>query len=181
MSNLIYIDKLGTDAGAFAAKVLSIAQLLKVDPQWLMQVMYRESGLNPKAVNQYSGATGLIQFMPSTAEGLGTTTTALRNMSAVQQLDYVYKYFKGYTGKMHSYYDVYAVVFFPALIGKPDTWVLQTAHTSAATIARQNPDVDVNKDGVITVADFKAYVKNTVNKNNWDIVFADVKKKPTSS
>jgi hypothetical protein len=30
--------------------------------------MYAESGLDPKAINKYSNATGLIQFVPKTAE-----------------------------------------------------------------------------------------------------------------
>ncbi len=35
--------------------------------------MMAESGLNPKVVNRTTGATGLIQFIPKTALGLGTT------------------------------------------------------------------------------------------------------------
>lgn len=46
-----------------------------------------------------SGATGLIQFMPATAQGMGTTTAALAAMSAVQQLDYVQRYFKPYAAR----------------------------------------------------------------------------------
>lgn len=44
-------------------------------------------------VNRASGATGLIQFMPSTAKQLGTTTDKLAAMTEVDQLDYVAKYF----------------------------------------------------------------------------------------
>lgn len=43
-----------------------------------------------------SGAIGLIQFMPSTAKGLGTSTSALKQMTAVDQLAYVEKYFAPY-------------------------------------------------------------------------------------
>ena len=64
---------------------------LQIRPNWLMFVMYFESRLNHRAVNRISGATGLIQFMPSTARGLGTTTDALFNMSNVDQLYYVKK------------------------------------------------------------------------------------------
>jgi soluble lytic murein transglycosylase-like protein len=34
-------------------------------------VISRESGGNPRAVNPYSGAGGLFQFLPSTWAGLG--------------------------------------------------------------------------------------------------------------
>lgn len=172
--SLIYINHVSDNQAAFAAKVTDIAKKLAIDPNWLMQVMYSESGLKPDAVNHYSGATGLIQFVSSTAAGLGTSLYALRTMSALQQLDYVYKYFVSYAGKMKSYYDVYAVVFFPAVIGKPDNWVLQTNSKSAALIAQQNPAINKNKDGVITVAEFKDYVKRTVSQTNWDIVFSSI-------
>ena len=39
-----------------------------------------------------SGATGLIQFMPNTAEGLGTSTGELAGMSRARQMHYVEKY-----------------------------------------------------------------------------------------
>ena len=57
-------------------------------------VMSHESGVNPAAVNPGpSHATGLIQFLESTAETLGTTQSALRSMSAVEQLQYVERFF----------------------------------------------------------------------------------------
>ena len=49
--------------------------------------------LIPAVLFALFGATGLIQFLPSTARGLGTTTDALAGMSSVEQLNYVEKYF----------------------------------------------------------------------------------------
>ena len=172
MSTLLYIDKIpASQQAAFTAKVKTIAAKLLVDPNWLMQVMKAESGVNPQAVNATGCATGLIQFMPKTATNLGTTTAALYKMNAVEQLDWVYKYFSPWTGKLKSYYDVYAVTFFPLIVGKPDTWVVESKDLSAALIARQNKIIDINKNGQITVGEFKQYVKNTVVKSNWEIVF----------
>lgn len=169
---LLYISNIAvSQQSAFTNKVNEIAGKLKVNPNWLMQVMYSESRINPQAVNPYSNATGLIQFMPSTATALGTSVLALKNMTAIQQLDFVYKYFLPYTGKMSSYYDVYAATFFPAMIGKPDSWVLQTSSLSAALIAKQNPAININKDGQITVGEFKEYVKRTVPTSNWSAIF----------
>lgn len=154
----------------FSKKVSEVANRLQIDPNWLMQVMYSESRLKPSAVNPYNGASGLIQFIRSTATALGTSLDAIRQMSALDQLDYVYKYYLPYKGKMKSYYDVYAVTFFPAMIGKPDTWVLQTSKLPASLIAKQNPVIDINKDGKITIAEFKQYVKNTINRRYRDII-----------
>ena len=123
-----------------------------------MFVMYWESGLNPAIRNKYSGATGLIQFMPATATALGTSVSALANMSNVEQLDYVYKYYRPYAGHMNNLYDVYLVTFFPAALGKADNWVLQTSSLSPRIIAEQNPAIDLNKDKQITVGEFKRYV-----------------------
>lgn len=104
----------------FKEKVLEISEKLQMDPDDLMAVMSFESGFNPAAVNKKTGATGLIQFMPTIAEGLGTSVDELVKMSAIAQLDYVYKYFKPYTGKLNSVGDAYLVTFCPALVGKAD-------------------------------------------------------------
>ena len=137
----------------FCSKLQNICDKLHISPEWLLAVMYVESRINPYAVNKYSGATGLIQFMPATAKALGTTTAELLNMTAVDQLDYVYLYLKPYTGKMHSLMDVYFAIFFPAAIGKPADYVLQTSKLSASLIASQNAGYDINSDGEITVAE----------------------------
>jgi hypothetical protein len=143
---------------AFLSKVVEIAGKLSIDPNWLMAVMYKESNLDPMARNSYTGATGLIQFMPATAVGLGTTTAALFTMTNVQQLDYVYKYFKPYSKKMKSYEDTYFAVFFPAAIGKPDEWVIQGGGLSASAVAAQNSGLDYNSDKKITVAEVKTWL-----------------------
>lgn len=153
-----YSEYVKNNKEAFLNKVVSISNQLGINPNWLMFVMYWESGLNPAIRNKYSGATGLIQFMPATATALGTSVSALVNMSNVEQLDYVYKYYRPYAGHMNNLYDVYLVTFFPAALGKADNWVLQTSSLSPRIIAEQNPAIDLNKDKQITVGEFKRYV-----------------------
>lgn len=135
------------DRQAFLSRVLKIAGNLKMDPDYLMAIFMSESGMNPKAVNPGSGATGLIQFMPSTAKGLGTTTSTLKNMSALEQLDYVEKYLSPYKGKMNTKADAYMAVFSPAFIGKGDAHV---AYSRGEGGYNGNKGLDANKDGNIT-------------------------------
>jgi soluble lytic murein transglycosylase-like protein len=51
--------------------IVATASNLGVDPNLALAVAIRESGLNPSAVNQESGAIGLFQIMPATAAELG--------------------------------------------------------------------------------------------------------------
>jgi len=163
---LLYIEKVKENQKAFADKVIEISKKLKINPNWLMLVMYSESGLDHRKPNPDGGATGLIQFMPETAAWLKTTTYALKNMSNVQQLDYVYKYFKGFTGKIKSYFDLYLITFFPAAVGKPNDFIFQTKTKSAALIAAKNKGIDKwVKDGKITLGEFKKYTNSTIPKD----------------
>jgi peptidoglycan hydrolase-like protein with peptidoglycan-binding domain len=141
----------------FLDKLDSVSSKIGVPPESLLKVMNNESGLRTDAVNPRGGATGLIQFMPATARGLGTTTEALKNMSATQQLDYVAKYYAPYNGKLHSATDLYTVTFYPAMLGKPDDYVVGGAN--AGLIARENPIFDIDGDGVITAKNFRDYCK----------------------
>lgn len=140
---MIFEHLIKENKGAFLSKVEEICRFLAIDPNWLMLVMWFETArtFDPAKVNPISGATGLIQFMPRTARSLGTTTEALRNMSNVEQLDYVKRYLAPYAGKMKNWLDVYCAVFYPVLIGKPDSYVI-----TSDIVARQNPIFDLNKD-----------------------------------
>lgn len=168
--DLLYIEKLpAAIRTAFAQKVQLIASFLGILPDWLMQVMNAESGLKPTAANRQGAdkhlvAAGLLQFTAASGivkAGKVPSIAHILSMSALDQLDLAKWYFTSYKGKMKSYYDVYAVTFFPAMIGKSDDWVLQTKSLSAATIARQNKGIARGKDK-ITVADFKRYAVGLV-------------------
>ena len=157
---MVYEYLVKSNKAAFLAKVADIAAKLGIDPNWLMIVMKMESGINPAAYNKNGGATGLIQFMPATAAGLGTSTGALIAMDNVTQLDYVYKYYRPYAGRLFSVTDLYIVTFFPVALGKPDSYVLQTSSLSAGLIAAANPVFDLDKNNAITVGEFKQSVIN---------------------
>lgn len=142
----------------FNKKLDKIASALGVSSRAIMAVIKHESGGNPKAVNRYSGAVGLIQFMPKTAASLGTSTQELLNMSAVEQLDYVYKYYKmvGVRSGMDAG-DLYVATFMPAALGKGDNHVLgqKGAGGFSGAVYAQNAPMDRDGDGAITVGDIK--------------------------
>lgn len=136
----------------FRDRVWWIADTLKMDPDHLMSCMAFESGRTFSASVKNaagSGATGLIQFMPTTAQGLGTTTAKLALMTPEDQLNFVYKYFLPYNGKLKTLADVYMAILWPAGVGKPEGYVLWDKN-SRPTTYRQNSGLDVNKDGSIT-------------------------------
>ena len=193
---MILIDKLqlnkGESRAVFEQTVKDISAKLGINPSWLMMVMWSESRLNAQAVNKQTGdpadplvrsanrATGLIQFMPDTALNLGTTTVALYRMDAITQLQYVYQYFKGWAGKIKSYYDLYFVTFFPLAIGKPDDYVLETEKKSRFTIAKQNPFFDVNKDGKLTVGEIRRRMYESIPTAILTDVMSMIEKKSSS-
>lgn len=147
----------------FRERVKQMGESLGVDPNFLMACMAFESGQTFSASIENaagSGAVGLIQFMPSTAQALGTTTSKLQSMSAVQQLDFVEKYFKPRAGKLKTLEDVYMTILWPAAIGKPSSFVLfDRSDSSHPRRYIQNAGLDFNDDGVITKAEAAARVR----------------------
>jgi hypothetical protein len=149
----------GVVDAAFKTRVTSISLELQVAVDFLMAAMAFESAGTfsasvPNAAG--SGAVGLIQFMPATARGLGTSTAALAAMSATQQLDYVRLYFLPYSGRLHTLEDVYMAILYPAAIGKGASHVLFSSGTTAYA---QNAGLDTNKDGSVTVGEAAAKVR----------------------
>lgn len=138
----------------FVQKVKDMAGRLGVKPEWILAVMKNESNMSTTAKNPNGGATGLIQFMPATAKGLGTTTEALSKMSGVEQLKYVEKYFAPFAGKIKSGTDLYMATFWPAGVGKPDSY-----NIGGAEVARVNKIFDLDKNGQITAGEFREYYR----------------------
>lgn len=137
-------------------KVIQISNELNIHHDHLMGVMVAESNLNPQARNKNSRATGLIQFLPSTAQSLGTSVDALQKMNFIQQLDYVKQYFQPYAGNLSTLEDVYMAVLFPVAIGKGPNHVL---FQSPSTAYQQNSGLDINGDGKITVGEATEFVR----------------------
>jgi transglycosylase-like protein with SLT domain len=146
---------------AFRAKVFTGCAKRAMDPDDLMGCIAWESGetFSPKKMNMAgSGAVGLIQFMPSTARTLGTTTAKLAAMSAEEQLDWVFKYFDQFNvAKLRKISDLYMAILWPKGIGKPESYVLWDRAKMPKTY-RQNSGIDIDKDGLVTKAEAAAKV-----------------------
>ncbi len=133
----------------FKRKVIDISAELGIDPSYLMAAIAFESArtFSASIQNPYSGAVGLIQFMPATARGLGTSTAALKQMTPLAQLDFVRLYFLPNSGKLKDLNDVYMAILWPRAIGRAASYVL---FAQGSKEYRQNQGLDVNNDGVVT-------------------------------
>lgn len=144
---------------AFREKVVAIAARIGCDPSHLMAVMAFETGetFSPSIVNAAgSGAVGLIQFMPRTARSLGTTADALGSMTAIEQLDWVERYFAQFGRRaLPRLSDVYMTVLWPAAVGKSDDYGIFRVGTRAYA---QNRGLDRNGNGTVTKGEATAQV-----------------------
>lgn len=148
------------NAIAFEQRVRAVAQQLGIPAEWLMAVMYQESRFKSGVANyQGSGAVGLIQFMPSTAVELHTTTEALRYMDPVQQLDYVHAYLQQVVsryGQFQSLTDLYLGILYPKARNQDYCFTLY-AHPSVSY--KQNKGLDEDQDGRVTVSDVDRHLQ----------------------
>jgi hypothetical protein len=107
---------------------------------------------------------GFVTITGNTMKWLKTDSAKLQAMSNVEQLEYVYRYYKSYGKRFKNAYDMYVYAFMPIGVGKPDNWVFEAKNLPASIVAKQNKVFDLNKDGKITMAEFKKYVKDFFDK-----------------
>lgn len=127
---------------------------------YLMTIMCFESaGTFDPAKQNAAGAEafGLIQFMKGAATDLGTTVDALRQMTQLQQLQYVFKYFDKRMSayKLRDLEDFYLSVFYPAAIGRSADTVVFATGTKGYD---QNRGLDLDKNGNITVGEISSRI-----------------------
>lgn len=93
-----------------------ISQKLNIPYIWLYKIIKFESNFNPFIKNKFSSARGLIQFIDSTAQGLGYKNSldlVNKNPSILKQLkNPVLKYFKRKAPFVNKQ-DFYLSVFYP--------------------------------------------------------------------
>lgn len=155
----------------FARQLEAVARAIPADPWDLAVVIAHESGFNPRALNADSGASGLVQWIPSTAVLLGmasdkaTASSRVLSMSAEEQLAWVAPTFwkaigtrnvaawpDSVDGRM-DIGDLYLLIFAPAWAGR-ESGVIFEVGTEAA---EQNPALQ-DGDGAITVNSVKSHM-----------------------
>jgi hypothetical protein len=147
----------------FLGAVSSSSTRLQIEPDWLLRVIDFETGStwSPKIKNPGSSATGLIQFLESTAKGLGTTTSELASMTRGQQMAYVEKYLQPYKGRLNNFGDVYMAVHWPAGIGKDEGYVMYKKGSAEYDV---NSGLDTNGDGTVTRGETLARVQGATGR-----------------
>lgn len=145
----------------FINEVEAMAGRLGTRPEFIMATMSFETGgtFSPSIKNPGSSATGLIQFLDSTARGLGTSTGELSRMSSVDQLKYVEKYLQPFTGKLGTLEAVYTSV----LSGSPKADPNTTLFSSGSNAYSANRGLDLNGDGRITAGEATSKVRARIS------------------
>ncbi|MGP5193852.1 LysM peptidoglycan-binding domain-containing protein [Psychrobacter celer] len=178
---LIWGAKVNCD---FRKKVIEICQDLWPDDYLamannLMAVFAWESGEKFESGvpnKQNSRATGLIQFMPDTYEGLTgekpiietvenywgngkrlERIKQLAEMDEINQLDLVKKYFEPKRDKNLEFIDFYLQVLFPVSSGKPDHVVFADSHSKL--------DLPNEREGIRNKR-VEKFSRNNMDKNN---------------
>lgn len=108
----------------FRKGIVDVARNLHTDPNFLLAVMQKESGFRADAHNPNGGASGLIQWMPSTLAQYGLTGAQMRALKDYEQLPYVYRFFSHYKKHLTSAGNVYMCTFLPLYVTKGDSFVL---------------------------------------------------------
>lgn len=141
-------------------KLIAICDELRIPPDAISAVIAHESSWNPAAKNPRGSATGLIQFIESTAKDLGTSTAELAKMTTLEQLEYVRRFYKRFAGRIKTAADALMAAFLPIYVGKPLDFVIakeggtkMIGKRTEAEVYVANRGFDKAQKGFITVGD----------------------------
>ena len=152
----------------FMPALSNAVKSLGINVQDILSVIQHESGFNPAARNPFTGAAGLIQFMPRTAKSLGTSVEEIRTMSGTEQVPLIQKYFSPYKGKLNSVEDLYMATFLPAALDLNDNFKVgirgstnKIWNLEQGKLYSQNRVFDADNKGYYTVGDIKNRIRRT--------------------
>ncbi len=146
----------------FVNKTKDIVAKLGGDPSHLMSCMAFETGRTfSPTIKNGAGAPywGIIQGGAAFCKDVGITLDQWKSMTNVQQLDYVYKWYIPYKGKLNDLPSWYLRILWPVAVTKPDSYVMWDNKTRPTTYL-QNKGLDVNKDGLITRGEVAKVIYN---------------------
>jgi hypothetical protein len=118
---------------------------------------------SPSVKAATSSATGLIQFLESTAEGLGTSTEALAAMTRAEQMEFVQRYLEPYADRIQNFGDLYMAIHWPRGVGQGDDFVMYEEGSREYTA---NRGLDANGDGTVTRGETMAVVERRVGRGS---------------
>ncbi len=121
------IDTKAIQDPEFNSKLDKVAKALGIESDILRRIIKFETAgtFSPTSQDPSGVSIGLIGFTRPTARALGTSREELAKMTAVQQLDYVYKFYK--MNGLRPGSDIgtmYMLTFMPAYAYSPDNTVL---------------------------------------------------------
>lgn len=162
--SLVYINKVPSALrNQFESEIRAICSDLKIkNPDWLMVIIQAESNFQTSAKSPNSTAVGLIQFIESTANSLGTTTAELRKMNHVEQLRYVRAYLTNTIrakGIPKDGYQLYFMIHYPRAVNLSDTSIV---YKSPSDAYKGNSALDYNSDGAVQVQEVKKFLNSKV-------------------
>jgi len=151
----------------FLDKVKSVASNLGFNPIDLLACMNLESDRTfDPAITNSLGFTGLIQFGVPAASSLGTSTSELRQMTRVGQMDYVEKYFHKLWGwpsaqcPNPTLVNIYLTILLPKFrFAPPDQKIADATDPTSSSWYKANQGFDPSpKKGYFTPAMVEATV-----------------------
>jgi len=145
--------------------LIPIANRLNTKAEYLYAVIQHESHGHTTALNPYTNAVGLIQFIPSTLAGWGITTDSCYNMNMFEQVQLVERYYKPYSGyNFNNPIKLFLCSFYPRGLKEWDNneyiFGSERSIQFANIIAKQNKGFDLNKNKLITMEEYKIYHYN---------------------
>jgi hypothetical protein len=164
-------------------RVLELAARLGLSVDHVCALIAHESGWRANAENPQTKATGLIQFMPKTARGIGTSVTALKAMTALEQLDWVEKFFarsfakQRAAGEAISPRDVAMAGLGSSFIGLPDDHV---AYVRGQLGYNLNATLDRNQNGELTLGEVRDDIdRMLIGRKRFDVEGVNATPLPT--
>ena len=164
---------------AFYRELIAMCGRLGAHPLDVLKVMNAESGVDPAAYNPNGGASGLIQFIPSSLLGVGYTLTpaSFRLTTAEFQLPYVERYFQPWKqyglGNVNR---VYQAVFLPGTMayGSDDSTIIAVKGGNLSNAYVANASVDHGNKGYLTVGDLRYAVEQRCVGPRWEQLQAEL-------
>ena len=163
------------------------------NPDYVAATISFESGFRTTVKNPKSSATGIMQVMDGYArKKFGMSASEVGQQSMAWQIRNIVATWSW--PKSDDVGDYHLSHFMPALLGKPDDFVLAEKDSSeklpggltkGKVYQANSPGIDPNKDGLVTIAEFKSHVRGVYStaakKPRIPVIYCDLERVSTSS